>query len=153
MITFEHGPCYYEGRDPPSIVHDQNNLLLHESVDSGILIFEKDPSSFGLGVFLWRRVYSLGTHSLFLGLNYPMNVEIHDGQPPDGTLKPFLRKNCVYGSYYGFSATKYPFISRWNLQPGKEERMGVISLPRDGWGRPRQTAMWFKPSLCNIRSS
>jgi hypothetical protein len=30
---------------------------------------------------------------LFIGLNYPINVKINDGQAPDGTLNPFLRTN------------------------------------------------------------
>ena len=71
---------------------------------------------------------------MFLRLNYPMNVKIHDGQAPDVTLNPFLRRNCVYGSYYGFSEPEFPFIAHWNLQLGKQ-RVGVISLPEDGWGR------------------
>ena len=44
----------------------------------GCFVFEKDPSSVGLGVFNWRRVYSLGNHSLFLGINYPIIQPIID---------------------------------------------------------------------------
>jgi hypothetical protein len=79
-----------------------------------------------------------------------MNMKIHDGQARDGTLNLFLGRNRVYGSYYEFSETACPFISRWNLHPRKEERARVISLPADGWGKPRQTVMWFNPSIHNI---
>ena len=42
-------------------------------------VFEQDPSFSGpSGIFNWRLVSSLGTRSLFLRLNYPINQEITD---------------------------------------------------------------------------
>jgi hypothetical protein len=41
---------------------------------------------------------NLGTHSLFPGLNYPVNVNILGG-----TLTPLLRQNCIYTSYEALS--------------------------------------------------
>ena len=53
--------------------HMQYNAWGVRDIDGyGCFVFEKDPSSVGPGVFNWRRVYSLGNHSLFLGLNYPI---------------------------------------------------------------------------------
>ena len=80
---------------------------------------------------LFGRVYSLGIHSLFLWLNYPMNIRIHNGQTPNGTLSPLLRSNCVYGSYYEYHETSFPSIFCWNLQEGKDETMSVIRLSQD----------------------
>ena len=138
-------------QQPPDILHDKNGLTMREYPSFAIHVFEKDPSSVGPGVFIWKRVDNLGTHSLFIGLNYPMNLKINDGNGTSGTLTPFLRKNCVYISYGAFRITEYNYVSRYNLQPGEGELMGVISFPKDGWGRPEQAAMWFKPSLDNIR--
>ena len=46
----------------------------------------EDPSFSGpSGIFDWRLVSSLGTHSLFVGLNYPINQEITDGKDHDGS--------------------------------------------------------------------
>ena len=50
---------------------------IRESPESGCYIYEQDTSLLGPSGFLsWRRVNSLGSHSLFLGLNYPINQEI-----------------------------------------------------------------------------
>ena len=111
----------------------KNGLNFHEYPTSGIHVFEKDPSSVGPGDFLWRPVNNLGTHSLFLGLNYPMNVKIYSGEIPDGTLIPFLRQNCVYTSYDAFRVTPFPQIRRCNLHAKKGEVAGAISLVQHGW--------------------
>ena len=59
--------------------HMQYNAWGVRDIDGyGCFVFEKDPSSVGPGVFNWRRVYSLGNHSLFLGLNYPIIQPIID---------------------------------------------------------------------------
>lgn len=150
MIIHEDNCAHdsYCHQEPADVPHDGNGLNLREYPAPAIHVFEKDLSLVGLH---WSRVDSLGTHSLFLGLNYPMNLKINDGNAPDGTLTPFTRTNCVYISYYAFREPAFSYICRCNLQQGKGELMGVISLPRDGWGSPRQAAMWFKPSLKNIR--
>ena len=45
--------------------HMQYNAWGVRDIDGyGCFVFEKDPSSVGLGVFNWRRVYSLGNHSI-----------------------------------------------------------------------------------------
>jgi hypothetical protein len=134
--------------EPAEVLHDGNGLILRECPAPVIHIFEKDLSLIGPN---WSRVDSLGTHSLFIGLNYPMNLKINDGNAPDGTLTPFMRSNCVYIAYYAFREPAFSCICRCNLQQGENELMGVITLPEDGWGFPRQATMWFKPSLKNIR--
>ena len=56
-----------------------------EYPDSGCYVYEQDTSLLGtLGFFSWRRVNSLGSHSLFLGLNYPINQEITVGKDLGG---------------------------------------------------------------------
>ena len=63
-------------------------------------VFEQDPSFSGpSGIFDWRLVNSLGTRSLFVGLNYPINQEITDGKDHDGSMVSFIRQNCVYTTY------------------------------------------------------
>jgi hypothetical protein len=51
MITFECVRSYGFG-DPPDIPHDKNGLSLRKYPTSKFLLFEKDPSSVGPGVFL-----------------------------------------------------------------------------------------------------
>ena len=64
-------------------------------------VFEQDPSFSGpSGIFDWRLVSSLGTRSLFVGLNYPINQEITDGKDHDGSVVSFIRQNCVYTMYH-----------------------------------------------------
>ena len=46
-----------------------------------------------LGFFSWRRVNSLGSHSLFLGLNYLINQEITVGKDLDGREALFAMEN------------------------------------------------------------
>jgi hypothetical protein len=149
MITFECVRCY-GFRDPPDISHDKNGLSLRKYPASEFLLFENDPSSVGPGVFLWRRVRSLGTHSLFLVLNYPMNLKICNGETPKDTRNPLFRANCVYGSSYSFSSHGFPYVTFWNLQPVQDEPFAFISLQPVWWYTPWQTVMWFKPSLGNI---
>ena len=48
--------------------HMQYNAWRIRDIDGyGCFVFKKDPNSVGLGVFNWRRVYSLSNHSMFLG--------------------------------------------------------------------------------------
>ena len=64
-------------------------------------VFEQDPSFSGpSGFFDWRLVSSLGTLSLFLGLNYPINQEITDVKDHDGSAVLFIRQNYLYIAYH-----------------------------------------------------
>jgi hypothetical protein len=143
---------------PPDIPYAANGLQLRQYPPVATYVFEQDPISLFVaaraGDFHWRQVNSLGDHSLFLGLNYPIiaNLKKRESKAPDGTLVPFMRKNCVYTAYRKFLHNQYPKILRCNLQPDEGETVGVISLPRDGWGSVRQAAMWFKPALNIARS-
>jgi hypothetical protein len=110
------------GKDCPDTPYSHNGLNLHQY---------HGPTGF----VVWKQVNSLGDHSVFLGLNYliTVNLKICDCQAPDGTLVPFMRKNCVYTSYRRFRKTVSPHIMRFNLQANEDELVGAISLPRDGW--------------------
>jgi hypothetical protein len=95
-----------------------NGLNLHQYPAGAVYVFEQDPCSNGpAGFVVWKQVNSLGDHSLFLGLNYQItiNLKICDCQAPDGTLVPFMRKNCFYTSYQWFSQNSKP--SHYALQP------------------------------------
>ena len=103
---------------PDQTVDTPNNINgfnLREYPASAIHVFQKDPSSVGPSVFLSRPVDNFGTHSLFVGLNFPMNLKIDNGQTPNGTLTPFMRMNYVYRLFLGFCDTTFPVIRRMNL--------------------------------------
>ncbi|KAK1667973.1 hypothetical protein QYE76_056132 [Lolium multiflorum] len=125
---------------PPDIPYAANGLQLRQYPPVATYVFEQDPISLFVaaraGDFHWRQVNSLGDHSLFLGLNYPIiaNLKKRESKAPDGTLVPFMRKNCVYTAYRKYLHNQYPKILRCNLQPDEGETVGVISLPRDSWG-------------------
>ncbi|KAK1680553.1 hypothetical protein QYE76_041401 [Lolium multiflorum] len=80
--------------EPAEVLHHGNGLILRECPAPVIHVFEKDLSLIGPN---WSRVDSLGTHSLFIGLNYPLNLKINDGNAPDGTLTPFMREDLTKG--------------------------------------------------------
>ena len=131
--------------------HMQYNAWGVRDIDGyGCFVFEKDPSSVGPGVFNWRRVYSLGNHSLFLGLNYPIIQPIIDhitGDDYRAMQLPFARGDCVYTSYHGFHESPYPEIRRHNLLPDNLQCVKGIKLPCDGWLlQTRHAAMWFMPT-------
>jgi hypothetical protein len=125
-----------DSKDRPDTPCALNGLNLHQYPAGDVYVFEQDPCSDGpVGFVVWKQVNSLGDHSLFLGLNYPItvNLKICDFQAPNGTLVPFMRKNCMYTSYRWFCKTGSPHIMRFNLQASEDELVGAISLPRDGW--------------------
>ena len=135
------------GEQPPDVPYRVNGLNLRCYPPAASYVFEQDPCSAGpAGVIVWRQVNSLGDHSLFLGLNYPISHNLK-GSVSKGALFPFMRKNCVYTACARFHRNEYPKILRCNLQADEDEFVGVISLPRDGWLSVRQAPMWFKPSL------
>ena len=102
------------------------------------------PACWGpLGFFSWRRVNSLGSHSLFLGLNYPINQEITVGKDLDGREALFAMENCVYTASPRSSGANSPY----NLQPKEGENDKGIRINFDPWmSQLRQAVMWFKPS-------
>ena len=81
MIIRTHEPEKLYCKNPTVYKH----RVISEYPDSGCYIYEQDTSLFGpSGFFSWRRVSSLGSHSLFLGLNYLINQEITVGKDLDG---------------------------------------------------------------------
>ena len=97
IIITVNGMGVAHGKQPDVIPYSENGLNLCQYPPAGVYVFEQDPRSLGpAGVFVWSQVNSLGNHSLFLGLNYPIidNLKIRKCKAPDGTLFPFMRKNC-----------------------------------------------------------
>jgi hypothetical protein len=89
------------GKDPPNTLQAVNELNLCQYPVGAIYVFEQDPCLDGpVGFVIWKQVNSLGDLSLFLEINYPItvNLKISNREAPDGTLVPFMRKNCVYTS-------------------------------------------------------
>ncbi|KQK14997.2 hypothetical protein BRADI_1g20045v3 [Brachypodium distachyon] len=118
----------------------------------GCHIFRRDTSSIRPGISTWSRVHTLSTHSLFIGINYPMNLHIREPQDPDNNVFPFMRRNCVYTSYHEFRVDRHsPEIRRFSMQQEEGQLAPGISLPGPGWFT-RKAAMWFKPSLDNIQT-
>src|SRR4051812_22854859 len=82
-----------------------------EYPESGCYVYEQNTSLLGpLGFLSWRRVNSLGSHSLFLGLNYPINQEITVGKDLDGREALFARENCVYTASPRTSRANSPIV-------------------------------------------
>ncbi|KAK1677972.1 hypothetical protein QYE76_011996 [Lolium multiflorum] len=89
--------------EPAEVLHHGNGLILRECPAPVIHVFEKDLSLIGPN---WSRVDSLGTHSLFIGLNYPLNLKINDGNAPDGTLTPFMSVGSISrGTFFSAGST------------------------------------------------
>ncbi|KQK14999.1 hypothetical protein BRADI_1g20055v3 [Brachypodium distachyon] len=125
---------------------------IRECARFGCHVFERNPSSIQPGVSTWSRVHTLGTHSLFIGINYPMNLHIRDRRDRDGNTFPFMRRNCIYTSYHGFRVDhRSPEIRRFGMQQEEGQFAPGIKLPSPGWFS-RQAATWFKPSLNNIQT-
>lgn len=92
MIIRTHEPEKLYCKNPTVYKHRE----IREYLDSGCYLYEQDTSLLGpLGFFSWRRVNNLGSHSLFLGLNYPINQEITIGKDLDGREALFAMENCV----------------------------------------------------------
>ena len=74
-------------------------------------VFEQDPSFSGPpGIFDWRLVSSLGTGSVFVGQNYPINQDITDDKDHDGSMVSFIRQNCVYTAYHASLHAPYRYV-------------------------------------------
>ena len=103
--------------------------MLFRGIHSHFKVFEQDPSFSGpSGIFDWRLVSSLGTRSLFVGLNYPINQEMTDGKDHDGSAVSFIRQNCVYTAYHASLHVPYPDMCCHALQPKVGERVPSIRL-------------------------
>jgi hypothetical protein len=74
VVGIAHGYLY---QDIPFDMHDLNLHVNHPN--SGIRVYAMDLNLVRPGDHIWRQVTNLGTHSLFLVLNYPMNVNILGG--------------------------------------------------------------------------
>ena len=102
-------------------------------------VFEQDPSFSGpSGIFDWRLVSSLGTRSLFVGLNYLINQEITDGKDHDGNMVSFIRQNYVSKTYHASLHAPYPDMCYHALHPKVGERVASIRLRPAGWIFHRQ---------------
>ena len=84
-----HGSCRWflarsDDDERLMVIRTYRTCCFAEYNHSHCKVFEQDPSFSGpSGIFDWRLVSSLGTCSLFLGLNYPINQEITDGKDHD----------------------------------------------------------------------
>ncbi|KAK1682309.1 hypothetical protein QYE76_043157 [Lolium multiflorum] len=132
---------------PPDIPYAANGLQLRQYPPVATYVFELDPlSTARAGDFLWRQVNSLSDHSLFLGLNYPIiaNLKKRESKAPDGTLVPFMRKNCVYTAYRNIRYNQYPKILRCNLQPDEGISMNEVRKKLFTISLSGKAAHWYK---------
>ena len=96
------------------IVRTYRTCCFVEYNQSHFKVFEQDPIFSGpSGIFDWRLLSSLGTGSLFVGLNY------------DGNAVSFIRQNCVYTAYHASLHAPYLDMCRHALQPKVGERSQV----------------------------
>ena len=128
MIIRTHEPEKLYCKNPTVYKH----RVIGEYPDSGCYVYEQDTSLLGpLGFFSWRRVNSLGSHSLFLGLNYPINQEITVGKDLDGREALFAMENCVYTASPRSSGANSPDCQRYSLQPKEGENDKGIRINFD----------------------
>ena len=114
MIIRTHEPEKLYCKKPTVYKHRE----IREYPDSGYYVYEQDTSLLGPSGFLsWRRVNSLGSHCLFLGLDYPINQEITVGKDLDGIEALFAMENCVYMVSPRSSGANSPDCQRYSLQP------------------------------------
>ena len=144
MIIRTHEPDKLYCKNPTVYKHRE----IREYPDSGCYVYEQDTSLLGpLGFFTWRPVNSLGSHSLFLGLNYPINQEITIGKDLDGSEDLFAMENSVYTASPRTSGANSPDCQRYSLQPKEGENDKGIWINFDPWmSQVRQVVMRFKPS-------
>ena len=118
MIIRTHEPENLYCKNPTVYKH----RVIREYPDSGCYVYEQDTSFLGPSRFLsWRRVKSFGSHSLFLRLNYPINLEITVGQHLDGREALFAMENCVYTASPRSSGENSPDCQWYSLQPKEGE--------------------------------
>ncbi|KAK1651406.1 hypothetical protein QYE76_069211 [Lolium multiflorum] len=95
----------------------------------------------------WRRIISLGSYSLFLGVNYPIIIPVEDGAEHD---RPNMaRSNSVYTSHHavGLAYPPSPEICRFSLN-SEDCTVGFQTNIRWTW---RQVPLWLIPSFANAR--
>ena len=93
MIIRTHEPEKLYCKNPVVYKHHE----IREYPESGYYLYEQDTSLLGpLGFLSWRWVNNLGSHSLFLGLNYSINQEITVGKDLDGREALFAMETCVH---------------------------------------------------------
>ena len=148
-----HGSCRWflarsDDGERLMIVRTYRTCCFAEYNHSHCKVFEQDPSFSGPSrIFVWRPVSSLGTRSLFVRLNYPINQEITVGKDLDGREALFAMENCVYTASPRSSGANSPDCQRYTLQPKEGENDKGIRINFDPWmSQLRQAVMWFKPS-------
>jgi hypothetical protein len=141
MIIRTHQPASLYCKNPT--VYKQREI--REYPENGCYVYEQDTSLLGPSGFLsWRRVNSLGSHSLFLGLNYPINQEI-TFKDPDGREALFVRENYVY-TVNRSTGSAAPDCQRYSMQPKEGENAKGIWINFDPWmSQLRKPVMWYKP--------
>jgi hypothetical protein len=89
----------------------------------------------------WNRIVSLGSYSLFLGVNYPLIIPV--GLGPDN----MTRGNSVYTSRHAIGLGYMPLTEffRFSLK-GEDVAIGFSTNIRWVW---RQSPLWFMPSFTN----
>ena len=96
----------------------------------------------------WEEIADLGAYSLFLGLNYPLNIAVGGADVAPGYL---TRSNCVYTSYHAMRHENVlgywpsPEICRFSLNC-KEAAVGFSTNIH--WSIP-QAPFWFITSFAN----
>ena len=95
----------------------------------------------------WRRIISLGSYSLFLGVNYPIIIPVEDGA--EHGRPNMARSNSVYTSHHavGLAYPPSPEICRFSLN-SEDCTVGFQTNIRWTW---RQVPLWFIPSFANAR--
>ncbi|KAK1680937.1 hypothetical protein QYE76_041785 [Lolium multiflorum] len=88
---------------PPVVDYQPYEWFLARSADGKrlMIILTVNHIVIAHGDLVSKQLNSLGDHSLFLGLNYPIrdNLKKREANAPDGTLVPFMRKNCASTAY------------------------------------------------------
>ena len=92
----------------------------------------------------WKAIADLGAYSLFLGLNYPINIAVGGADVAPGYL---TRSNCVYTSHHavGLGIAPSPKICRFSLN-GEAPAVGFSTSVE--WKYP-ETPFWFIPGFAN----
>ena len=91
----------------------------------------------------WIDIAHLGAYSLFLGLNYPINIVVGGAVAP----RYMTRSNCVCTSHHaiGLGYTPFPEICCFSLNT---EEAVVDFSTNIAWKSP-ETPLWFIPSIAN----
>lgn len=93
-------------------------------------------------IYPWKRITNLQS-SLFLGVNYPINIAVDGSKVDPGHL---TKSNCVYTSAQaiGFEFRERPEIHRFSLNG--DAAVGFSTNTSWTWS---ETPIWFIPSFAN----